>query len=206
VTPSRPDSAPPSAQPPPKHDEVEVKLPCPDLDAVRHELRENGAEIFRPRHFESNDLYDDPGRGLSSKGRTIRLRRAAGRAVLTYKGPARFQGGIKTREERETEVSDAAATEGILAGLGLEKRFRYEKRREEWRLEGCAVALDETPIGTFVEIEGPPPSIRRLVVLLGLDFSTALPYSYARLYLDRRQQDPSLPSNMVFPDSEERGQ
>lgn len=186
----------------PGRDEVEVKIPCADLSLVRDELRDRGGELFRPLHFESNDLYDDPERRLSSEGRTIRLRRAAGRAILTYKGAARFQGGIKTREERETEVSDPGETEAILAGLGLKRRFRYEKRREEWRLQNCVIALDETPIGTFVEIEGSPPDIRKVVVLLGLDFSAALPYSYARLYLDRRQQEPSLPPDMVFAESE----
>ena len=86
----------------------------------------------------------------------MRLRRAAGRAILTYKGPARFAGGVKMREERETAVSDPDEMEAILAALGFERRFRYEKRREEWTLEGCAVALDETPIGNFVEVEGDP--------------------------------------------------
>ena len=42
------------------------------------------------------------------------------------------------REERETEVSDPAETDAILRALGLERRFRYEKRREEWRLRRTA--------------------------------------------------------------------
>ena len=112
----------------------------------------------------------------------MRLRRAAGRAILTYKGPARFQDGVKTREEREIEVSDPAEAEGILAGLGLERRFRYEKRREEWDFDGCVVALDETPIGTFVEVEGDP---RRSAGSSSGSRSTsreAIPYSYAELY------------------------
>ena len=112
----------------------------------------------------------------------MRLRRAAGRTILTYKGPARFQDGVKTREEREVDVSDAAEEEAILTGLGLERRFRYEKRREEWDCDGCVVALDETPIGTFVEVEGDPIGIRRLVAQLALDPSEAIPYSYAELY------------------------
>ena len=54
-------------------------------------------------------------------------------------------------------------------GLGLSRRFRYEKRREEWDFEGSVIALDETPIGNFVEVEGDPVAIRRTVVALGLD-------------------------------------
>jgi len=45
--------------------------------------------------------------------------------------------------------------------------FRYEKYRTTFRLpdsnawaNGLLIELDETPIGTFVELEGPPrPSI-----------------------------------------------
>jgi adenylate cyclase class 2 len=180
-------------------EEIEVKLPAGDLDVVRGKLAQAGATLRAPRHDESNDLYDDAERKLSGSGRTVRLRRAAGRAVLTYKGNARFEGGAKIREEREVEVSDAAETEAILRGLGLERRFRYEKRREEWNCAGCIVALDETPIGDFVEIEGEPPAIRRLITQLALDFSEAIPYSYAELYLRRRKEEPGLPADMVWP-------
>jgi adenylate cyclase, class 2 len=188
-------SGPPPSRP---REEVEVKIPCEDHELARAALRAAGAALVSPLHFESNDLYDDPEKKLSSQGRTVRVRRAAGRTTLTYKGPARFQGGIKVREERETEVADAGETEGILAGLGLGRGFRYEKRREEWRHDGCVVALDETPIGRFIEIEGEPPAIRRVVNLLALDFTAALPYSYARLYGEKRRDDPSLPPDMVF--------
>lgn len=189
----------PDRTPPRPREEVEVKIPCEEHELARAALRGAGATLSAPLHFESNDLYDDSEKRLSSQGRTVRLRRADGRAILTYKGPARFQGGIKVREERETEVADPGEAEGILAGLGFERRFRYEKKREEWRHDGCAIALDETPIGRFIEIEGEPPAIRRIVNLLSLDFTTALPYSYARLYADRRREEPSLPADMVFP-------
>ncbi len=179
-------------------EEIEVKIPAPDLGAVRDRLREAGATLHAALHDETNDLYDDAARTLSGSGRTVRLRRAAGRAILTYKGAARFHDGIKTREEREVEVSDAVEAEAILAGLGLERRFRYEKRREEWSAGGCLVALDETPIGTFVEVEGDPIGIRKLIVQLALDPSEAIPYSYAELYVRRRKEEPELPPDMVW--------
>lgn len=183
---------------PKSREEVEVKVPAPDLSAVREALRSAGATLRAPEHEESNDLYDDAERRLSGSGRTLRLRRAAGRAILTYKGVARFQAGVKIREEREVDVSDAGEAEAILAGLGLERRFRYEKRREEWDSDHCLVALDKTPIGDFVEIEGDPPSIRKLMTRLDLDFTAAIPYSYAELYARRRRDDPALPPDMVW--------
>jgi adenylate cyclase, class 2 len=183
-----------------RHDEVEIKLPCEDLAAARERLRGLGAVLRTPLHFESNDLFDDPDGRLTESGRALRLRREGNLALLTFKGPAHFSGGVKIREERETRVADPREAEAILLGLGFARTFRYEKKREEWTLEQCAVALDETPIGTFVEIEGDPQAIRRAVAALELDFSRAIPYTYARLYADRRKADPSLPPDMVFPE------
>lgn len=196
-----------SARPAPgSHEEIEVKLAAKDLGALRETLRDQGASLRAAAHEEVNDLYDypqpsdDPSRSLSGSGRTVRLRTAAGKAILTYKGKARFQNGVKTREEREVEVSDGGEAEGILEGLGLSRRFRYEKRREEWSFEDCAIALDETPIGNFVEVEGDPVSIRKVFVRLGLDFGEAIPYSYAELYQRRRKEQPELPPDMVWPE------
>ena len=186
------------------HEEIEVKLAAKDLRALREALRDQGASLLAGAHEEVNDLYDypsdEPSRSLSGSGRTVRLRTAAGKAILTYKGKARFQNGVKTREEREVEVSDGGEAEGILEGLGLSRRFRYEKRREEWSFEDCAIALDETPIGNFVEVEGDPVSIRKVFVRLGLDFGEAIPYSYAELYQRRRKEQPELPPDMVWPE------
>ena len=189
---------PPEGNPQRRHDEIEIKLPCEDLGAVRRKLQELGAAPLTPSHFESNDLYDDPAGSLKASGRALRLRRAGDTANLTFKGPARFTEGVKVREERETRVSDPEETAAILAALGLSPRFRYEKNREEWTLEGCTVALDETPIGNFVEVEGDPPGIRKAVSALGLDFADAVPYTYSRLYAERRKKDQSLPADMVF--------
>ena len=179
-------------------EESEVKLPCRDLEALRGKLRAAGASLHAPEHFESNELYDDADGRLASGGRLLRVREAAGSTTLTYKGPPRFLGGVKVREERETTVANVRELAAILGGLGLSRKFRYEKKREEWNLHACVIALDHTPIGEFVEIEGAPGDIRRALGALELDFSTAIPYSYARLYLDRRKKDPSLPPDMVF--------
>jgi len=179
-------------------EEVEVKLPASDLAGVRDRLVKGGATLAAARHDESNDLFDDPQSRLSGSGRAVRLRRAGGRAILTYKGAARFEAGVRVREERETEVSDPGEAEAILRGLGFERRFRYEKRREEWKHGHCLVALDETPIGNFVEVEGSPDDIRRVVADLSLDSSEAIPYSYAELYARRRKEDPALPADMIW--------
>lgn len=178
--------------------EIEIKLPVADLGAVREKLRARDARPITDPHFESNDLYDQADGGLAKSGRVLRLRRTEDGATLTFKGPARFENGAKTREERETAVSDPNEMERILGALGYHRRFRYEKRREEWSLDECVIALDETPIGTFAEVEGDPAAIRRALQHLVLDPADSLPYSYAELYARRRREDPTLPADMLL--------
>ena len=178
--------------------EIEIKLPAPDLGAVRERLRAREARLLTAPHYESNDLYDQADGSLAKSGGVLRLRRTEDGSTLTFKGRARFEDGAKTREERETAVSDPNEMESILAALGFHRRFRYEKRREEWLLDDCVIALDETPIGTFAEIEGDPAAIRRVLQYLDLDPAESLPYSYPELYARRRREDPTLPADMLI--------
>ena len=181
--------------------EVEIKLPAADLAAVRERLGASGARLVSPFHFESNDLYDDDDGTFAKAGCMLRVRRTDDGALLTFKGPARFHAGTKTREERETRISEPEELQRILEALGRRPRFHYEKRREEWSLDECVIALDETPIGSFVEVEGDPAAIRRVVHELDFDASESLPYSYPELYARRRREDRSLPVDMTFPDA-----
>jgi adenylate cyclase class 2 len=177
-------------------EESEIKIPVPDLAPIRGRLAD--AERISDRHDESNLLFDDANGSLGRARNVLRLRRARGRAVLTFKGPAAFEGAVKRREELETEVGDPETFQRVLERLGFLRKFRYDKRREEFRVEGCVVALDETPIGDFVEIEGDPSEIPAAAARLGLDPVHAVQDSYPGLYRRAREGDPSLPADMVF--------
>jgi adenylate cyclase class 2 len=181
-------------------EESEIKVPVPDLAPVRARLSQNGASRVSDVHDEMNVLFDDDAGTLASSGCALRVRRARGRGVLTFKGAAAFEGAVKRREEIEAEVADADAVERILGRLGFRPKFRYAKRREEFRCVGCVVALDETPIGAFVEIEGDPAAIAVCAALLGLRHADAERRSYAGLYRRAREKDPSLPPDMLFPE------
>jgi len=163
--------------------ESEVKLRVDDPGAARRALAGLGARITRERHFEDNALYDDARRSLLEGGLVLRLRRAEGRAVLTFKGPKEERAdGVKSRREIEVEVVDADAFESILDGLGLRRVFRYQKYREAWAWRDVEIVVDETPIGTFLEIEGPVATIHAAAKALGRSPADYIGESYAALF------------------------
>lgn len=180
--------------------EIEIKLPVPDIAGIAKLLDEAGFRVIRPRAFESNVVYDTPAHMLREGGRLLRVRRSAGLAILTYKGPSE-PGKHKSREELETKLEDAACCEAILTRLGYEPIFRYEKYRTEYEQEGSPgiVTLDETPIGTFLEIEGEPEWIDRIAQRLGFREDQYILASYGGLYLQHRTQHPEAPFDMTFP-------
>jgi predicted adenylyl cyclase CyaB len=203
--------------------EREIKIAVAELAAVRERLAAAGAVLEAPRALERNRVYEraDGSDPLLSSGRLLRLREDGAGARLTYKGPARHQEGVKIREEREIAIDSASAAAALLAGLGFVVSRRYEKRRETWRLGDVLVALDETPVGCFVELEeagagcvtappaelGPAASagavadgarIATTARRLGLDPASAEPRSYLALWEAWRAEHPAAPADMVF--------
>jgi adenylate cyclase class 2 len=181
--------------------ETELKIPVEGLDDVRRRLETAGAELRVARQREVNILFDRPDGSLYREGRALRLRRYGARWILTHKGPARFEGQVKHREELEVEVQDGETVSLILERLGLVPWVRYEKDREMWRLQSEAaveVCLDHTPLGDFVELEGPAPMLGTACTRLGLEADRAVRCSYVALWDEHRARHPEAPRDMVF--------
>jgi adenylate cyclase class 2 len=149
-----------------------------DHRRLRLLLRERGAKI-RGHYREENYRFNGPGK--STRNTTLRLRVINGgpRGVLTAKGPAKFDGGVKSREETEIDVKDVHATLDMLEQLGFRVGWTYPKRRSMWMLDGVAVTLDTLDFGYFVELEGPASALPEMARSLGLDPGNALRDSYS---------------------------
>ena len=165
-------------------DEQEIKLRMADREAARKAVVELGAVLERPRHFEDNLLFDDDAGSLRKGGSVLRLRRTSpGPSVLTFKGPKRVMEGIRSRTETESEVADADAVQSVLEGLGYTPRFRYQKFRETYSWRDVEIVVDETPVGAFLEIEGPIPTIHAAAQALGRGPADYVTDSYVGLFL-----------------------
>lgn len=162
--------------------ETEIKLRVAGPEAARQAVARLGASPVRPRHFEVNLLWDDAGGSLQSQGQVLRVRETDAGGVLTFKGVRRQVDGVKAREEIETGVAEPARLTQILQALGFRPLFRYEKYRTTYRWLDVELVIDETPIGTFLEIEGPVGSIHAATEALGFSRADAITDSYPALF------------------------
>ena len=180
--------------------ETEVKIRFPHgPDAARALIERTGFRLKQDRTLESDQVFDRPDEELRRSDQLLRLRTAGDRATVTYKGPGRSQ-RHKSREEIEFDVTDPIHFSAVLERLGYQPRFRYEKFRTKFAApdEPGEVTIDETPIGVFLELEGPPDWIDQTAARLGLSESAYLTRSYASLYQEYRRANPGAPVDMTF--------
>jgi adenylate cyclase, class 2 len=177
--------------------EVEIKFRVDNVRALAARLRAAGFQQVTPRTREQNTLYDLPGRVLQKRGDVLRLRRYGNEWLLTHKSKT-TAGRHKSRIEIETKISDGVKLDKILRSLGYEPAFRYEKFRAEWSDGLGHVVVDETPIGSYGEIEGPARWIDRTAELIGIDRTSYITQSYVELFFAWKKQSQSPALEMTF--------
>lgn len=179
--------------------ETELKVPVESLGATRRALEDRGASLVTPMTREENCLLDWPDGRLGAAGNVLRLRRYGEKRMLTFKGSVSYDGPMKIRPEWELGVEALTPLQDIFTALGCTVVARYEKDRETWRLDDVEIVLDHTPMGDFVEVEGPAGVLEMTARSIGLDPSAAVRGSYISLWRAYRERAAeNLPVDMVF--------
>ena len=177
--------------------EIEIKFQAENLRQLARTLRAAGFRLVTPRTHEMNTLYDLPGEVLRARKQLLRLRKYGSMWTLTHKSASK-RGRHSSRVELETGVTDGKKMDAILRGLGYAPTFRYEKFRAEWTDSKGKVVVDETPIGNFCEIEGPPRWIDAVATKLGVQPEDYITKNYATLFLDWKRETKSNAREMTF--------
>ena len=177
--------------------EREIKLRFDSADEARAKLLALGATPLHGRRLQEDALLDFDDERLRRERSTIRVRCEGGKSLLTFKGPV-VPGLIKIRDEHETVVADGTVLLAILESLGLHTWFRYEKYREEFEADDLVVAVDETPVGVFVELEGGEAAIHAMAEALGRTPGDYITDSYRFLFLQHRDANGQTGPDMVF--------
>jgi adenylate cyclase class 2 len=177
--------------------EREVKLRFASPDDARAAIHAAGAAPLRSRRLQEDALLDTEDETLRLRECALRIRVESGKSLLTFKGPV-LPGSMKIRDEYETVIGDGEVVQRVLEELGLHVWFRYEKYREEYAAEDVTIAIDETPVGTFVEIEGGEEGILAMTTALGRAPSDFVLDSYRGLFIKHREEFGLTGPNMVF--------
>jgi adenylate cyclase class 2 len=177
--------------------EREIKLRFEHAAAARTAVLGAGAAPFRPRRLQEDCLLDTADDRLRQRRCALRVRMESGKTFLTFKGPVQ-PAVLKLREELETLVGDGPLLLHILEELGYHIWFRYQKYREEFVLKDVIVAVDETPVGTFVEIEGGDYGITKMADALGRTPRDYLLDSYRGLFVQHCAQRGVPVTDMLF--------
>jgi adenylate cyclase class 2 len=177
--------------------EVEIKFRVDDVRSLQRRLKVASFRQITRRTLEQNTLYDLPGDVLRRRGELLRLRKYGAEWLLTHKGKGKVA-RHKTRVETQTTVADGIKFDQILRALGYAPIFRYEKYRAEWSDGSGHVVIDETPIGTFGEIEGPAAWIDRTARGLGIDRTSYITQSYTELFFAWKRRTRSRAREMTF--------
>ena len=177
--------------------EIEIKFRVADLGALSRKLRVTGFHLVTRRTHELNTLYDLPGGVLRKRNELLRIRKYGSSWTLTHKSGTK-RGKHSRRVELETGVVDGKKLDAILRALGYAPSFRYEKFRAEWSDSKGQVVVDETPIGNFCEIEGPPRWIDATAKKLGVSTADYITKNYATLFTDWKRESNSKAIEMTF--------
>lgn len=177
--------------------EREIKLRFDSASVAREAVLAAGALPLYGRRLQEDALLDTEDEQLRRQRCVLRVRMENGKSRLTYKGPVQ-PSVMKVREELETVVGDGEMLLRVFGELGLHVWFRYEKYREEFSHEDVIVAIDETPVGVFVEIEGTEQGIADMTVAIGRTAEDYIVDSYRSLFLQHREQYGLSGSDMMF--------
>jgi len=177
--------------------EREIKLRFSSANEAREALLAAGAMPLYGRRLQEDALLDTEDEELRRRRCVLRVRMENGKSRLTFKGPVQ-PSIMKVREELETVVGDGEMLVRVFSELGMHVWFRYEKYREEFSHEDVIVAIDETPVGVFVEIEGTENGIAQMTNALGRNAGDYIVDSYRALFLQHREQHGLSGTDMVF--------
>ena len=180
--------------------EREIKLRFQSPEAARAAVLATGASPVHSRRLQEDCLLDTADDLLHRRRCVLRVRMESGKSLLTFKGPVQ-PSRMRLREELETIVGDGTLLLRMFEELGFSVWFRYQKYREEFALDDVIVAVDETPVGTFVELEGGDRSIAETAVALGRGPADYVLDSYRGLFCEHCRRLGQPVTDMLF-DSE----
>ncbi len=178
--------------------EIEVKYKLKDKKVVLDWLNQNAKEI-KNRYMDRTYSLWDRIKALSRMGVFVRTRQEGSKHTFTIKTrDLKLVSRYAERTEYNLEIEDASRMAEMLRMIGLEDMRILEKYRTMWKYKVCIIVIDETPIGDFIEIEGPKQNLEELIKILKLK-GKRITQAYWDVYRDYcRKKGIDEENNLVF--------
>lgn len=181
-----------------EHLEIELKFFISNFGDLRERLMNLGAVCSGQRVFEHNVRYETEDNRLLNNKCLLRLRKDRG-TTLTFKSPPpETDPRFKIYRELEVRLNDFDTMDTILQALGFLRRQVYEKWRETWQFNDTTVCMDTMPFGCFLEIEGSPDPIMRMVNDLGLGWERRIRSNYLGMFAALKKKEGWTFSDVTF--------
>lgn len=189
--------------------ELKARLSVP-IEETRRRLKKAGWELVLEGEM-SDRLLDTPDGRLFSADEVLRVRRISGagravRTILTWKGPTRYENGLKVRDELETVAEDATVMLALFERLGFSTvAMAIDRRIAIYETDSVHVRIEQYPdMDTLIEIEGEPDAIERRIGDVGLPRSSWVPWRLQE-FVDRYEARTGRVARLASEESGVRG-
>ena len=172
--------------------ETEVKIKIEAVEPVRQKILALKAELYKKRALQTDVYFGNP--RIRKKDQTLKIR---DNAIFTYKGPSEKKKNIRSNEEIEIRIDNAAYLQMILERIGYLPYWKKERYRESFLLNMTQICIDETPMGNFIEIEGKQENIIDIAKKLGFSQKNFIAEGYGKLWREYAKKN-KLKGDMVF--------
>ncbi len=147
--------------------EREVKILEINPKEVENKLINLGARLVFSGKI-STIYYDFPDKRLYKRSAIVRVRKEGEKNFLDFKETL-FSKDVKESKEIRLSIDSFENSLKLLEELGLVRVGEIKKFRRSYSLNSCKVEVEFIEgIPPFIEIEGPPEEIKKLISLLGL--------------------------------------
>ena len=149
---------------------------------IRNKLKSLNAKLIHKERIMKSNIYDHEDDRLQKLNGWIRVRDEGNKVTLSYK--QLDDRTIHGTKEINVQVSSFKDTCNFLESIGLEKKTKEEKKREEWLLDNVEISIDTWPwIPTFLELEGKSEkSLKNLTKKLNLKWENIIHGSVETAY------------------------
>ena len=167
--------------------EIEIKIKIENAESLFQKVISLGGKELKDKEGLETDVMYDDGKGFFDDFKVLRIRTAPSGNLLTYKEKTKDsdQDNFLVRTEIQTFIEDPKAMDEIIQKLGFVPHVTKQKYIRLIELDGLVIEFHKMPFtGDFIEIEGEPEEIKKILDKIGLKESEGINRDHTSLFFE----------------------